>query len=326
VIAASDQYQSEISDPPTHRPQVGPAVLLTGATSQLGVFLIPRLVHEEYRVLALSRKVSRVADSNANPAWLSPADLTSTGGTETSNIALDSIEFLVSCGPLELAISAISRCKQLRRIVVFSTSSVYSKMASADLAEREQIAEILKFENILSVISDKAGIDLVILRPTLIYGCGLDQNISRLARWIRRFGWLPVAGSATGLRQPVHADDLAQLAVNALGAKVRLGLDSPACGGSTLSYREMVERIFDSQSRPVRVVGLPPRLLAWGLELMAFMRLTGRTNREMVTRQNVDLVFDDHEIKRVLNYQPRPFRPTPADFEIPEDAARYQLR
>ncbi len=31
-------------------------VLLTGASSQIGVFLIPRLVHAGFRVLAVSRK------------------------------------------------------------------------------------------------------------------------------------------------------------------------------------------------------------------------------------------------------------------------------
>ena len=32
------------------------AVLLTGASSQIGVFVIPRLVHAGFRVFALSRK------------------------------------------------------------------------------------------------------------------------------------------------------------------------------------------------------------------------------------------------------------------------------
>jgi nucleoside-diphosphate-sugar epimerase len=57
---------------------------------------------------------------------------------------------------------------------------------------------------------------LTLLRPTLIYGCGLDQNISRLARIIRLCRCMLVAGQARGLRQPVHADDLAALAVAAL--------------------------------------------------------------------------------------------------------------
>ena len=325
VTAAGYPNRVETEGPAPYRLFNSPVVLLTGATSQLGVFLIPRLVREKYRVLAISRKVSHAVDSGANPLWVRPEVLTATDSTGSSNIPLNSIEFMVSCGPLELAIPVISRCKQVRRIVVFSTSSVYSKIASAHQAEREQVADILKYENILKVLCEKADIDLVILRPTMIYGCGLDQNISRLARWIRRFGWLPVAGAASGLRQPVHADDLAQLAVNALGVKGRLTLDSPACGGSTLRYREMVERVFDSQSRPRRVMALPPRLLSWILRMVAFTRLTGKTNSEMVTRQNVDLVFDDQAIKEVLNYHPRPFKPTPADFEIPAEAAEYQL-
>jgi nucleoside-diphosphate-sugar epimerase len=303
-------------------------VLLTGATSQLGVFLIPRLLRERYRVLAVSRKAAAGnkpdANPDANPVWLQPGDLTYPGRGESSRFSADTIEFLVSCGPLELTISAVSSCARLRRIVLFSTSSVYVKTASRDSAEREQMAGILQRENILKVLCDRAKIDLVILRPTMIYGCGLDQNISRLARWIRRFGWLPVAGQASGLRQPVHADDLAALAVEALRAPGRLALDSPACGGDTLSYREMVERIFDGLSRPRRLLSLPPGVLSLALGLSARIGLGKNVNREMVARQNVDLVFDDRAIRQALGYQPRPFRPGPADYEVPAEAARHQ--
>lgn len=325
MIGPGDQDRVESEDPMAYGPLGTPGVLLTGATSQLGVFLIPRLVQEKYRVVAVSRRVSGTPDAQANPIWIGPSEMPSAVDADRVGMSPDSIDFLISCGPVELVFSIIKKCNRLRRIVVFSTSSVYSKAASADDSERHQIAEILKNENILKVLCEKAGIDLVILRPTMIYGCGLDHNISRLAGLISRFGWLPLAGAATGLRQPVHADDLAQLAVSALKPKGRLALDSPACGGSTLTYREMVEKIFESQSRTPRILSLPPRLLSWVLGLLTLVRLAGKTNREMIARQNVDLVFDDQEIRNNLDYRPRPFEPTPADFEIPAEANRYQI-
>ena len=319
-----DQNRAEPAEMPGPRHSSTPAVLLTGATSQLGVFLIPRLLREEYRVLAVSRQAVSDGHPSGNPIWLGPEDIAVAKWETRAGVTAGSIEFLVSCGPLEVAISAVAACDRLRRVVLFSTSSVYTKAASRDAREREQMARILKQENILKVLCEKAGIDLVIVRPTMIYGCGLDQNISRLARWIRRFGWIPVAGAASGLRQPVHADDLAQLAVTALRAPGRLALDSPACGGNTLSYRTMVELVFDGVSRPRRLLSLPPGLLAFALWMSSLLRLTAQANREMVARQNVDLVFDDRPIRQALNYEPRPFRPTPADFEIPAEAAKYQ--
>lgn len=305
---------------------VQPVVLLTGASSQLGVFLIPRLIESGYRVVAVSRRASQPKNFESNPLWIQPGILAGEDPALTFSSTVPPPRMMISCGPLELAVSAISQWDEIHRLVMFSTTSVFTKATSANLQEREQIAEILKFENILKVLCKKRSTELVILRPTLIYGCGLDQNISRLARWIKRFGWLPVAGAANGLRQPVHADDLAELAVSALQFDTELQLDSPACGGSTLSYREMVERIFDSQSRSRRVISLSPGLLSFGIKLASALRLSGQTNQEMVARQSMDQVFDDSVLKEQLNYNPRPFNPTPEDFKIPTEAAKYQLR
>jgi hypothetical protein len=48
-------------------------------------------------------------------------------------------------------------------------------------------------------------------------------------------------------------------------------------------------------------------------------------NAEMARRQNRDLVFDDSALRRSLGWSPRPFRPTPEDFRIPQRAQALQL-
>ena len=315
---------------PVHQPTESPSgahhsknlanestVVLTGATSQLGVFLIPRLLRAGYRVVAISRKAGQIAERSENLYWVEPGVLLGTEPPNCLPVEAGPTLMMISCGPLELTVNIISKWNRTRRLVVFSTTSVFSKADSEDPQEREQIAGILQQENILKVLCHKLATELVILRPTMIYGCGLDRNISRLAHWIKRFGWLPVAGDARGLRQPVHADDLAQLAVSALVFEGEIDLDSPACGGSTLSYRQVVELIFDSQDRTRRVIGLPPVFLSFCLAILKWLGLSPGTNREMVRRQNVDLVFDDSAVKALLDYSPRPFRPTPKDFQLP---------
>ena len=171
----------------------------------------------------------------------------------------------------------------------------------------------------------ESGLALAIFRPTLIYGCGLDRNISLLAAWIQRLGWLPLAGKAAGLRQPVHADDLAGLAVNALMTGEPVNLDSPACGGSTLSYRQMAELIFDALDRPRRIFSLSPHLMAALVSLVRLLPHLRGVNRQMVRRQNIDLVFDDSALKECLEYQPRPFRPSAGDFKTPSELKRFKL-
>lgn len=232
---------------------------------------------------------------------------------------------LISCGPLDIAKEAVIQCPRLERVVAFSTSSVFSKAASPDGSENRQIADILAAEKQLKALCSDRGLALAVFRPTLIYGCGLDRNISLLATWIRRRGWLPLAGQATGLRQPVHADDLAMLAVNALLTTEPVNLDSPASGGGTLSYRKMAELIFNALDKPVRILSLPPRLMAVLVRLLGWLPQFRGVNTQMVRRQNSDLVFDDSALRERLDYQPRPFRPSAGDFRIPPELEKTGL-
>lgn len=292
-------------------------VLLTGASSQLGVFLIPRLLAAGFRVIALSRQANGdSAEPDERLLWKHPGSFGIDASGGESGLQ-GQVTMLISCGPIEVATKAIALCPRLERVVAFSTSSVYSKASSPDGAENRQIAEILAREAQLRALCSERGLALAFFRPTLIYGCGLDRNISLLAAWIQRLGWLPLAGKAAGLRQPVHADDLAGLAVHALTAGKPVNLDSPACGGSTLSYRQMAELIFDALDKPRRIFSLPPRMMATLVSLVRLLPHLRGMNKQMVYRQNIDLVFDDSALKECLEYQPRPFRPSAGDFEIP---------
>ena len=92
----------------------------------------------------------------------------------------------------------------------------------------------------LHAAASARGVAASVLRPTLVYGAGRDRTVSRLAAIARRLGWLPVPRGATGLRQPVHVDDLAAAAVAACDAPAASGMDYDLPGGETLAWREMV--------------------------------------------------------------------------------------
>jgi nucleoside-diphosphate-sugar epimerase len=299
-------------------------VLVTGASSQLGVFLIPRLLAAGFRVIALSRKAAAgLPDSSPGLLWVHPHAL-GIGVDDIPRGLRVQVDMLISCGPLELAVEVVRKHHRLERVVVFSTSSVFSKAQSPDRRENDQIVAIAALESELKAHCEQAGLPLLCLRPTLIYGCGLDRNISLLAALIRRHGWMPVGGPASGLRQPVHADDLAAAAVEALSCEQALTLDSPACGGSTLSYFHMNELIFDSLEKPRRIIRLPAGAMATLAGLLAKLPAFSGINREMIRRQNTDLVFDDSPLRQALNYNPRPFKPTAEDYEIPPELRKYR--
>jgi len=287
-----------------------PAVLFPGASSQIGVFAIPRLIAAGFNVIAISRK-GRPGHFPVDERvrWINP---------DEAPMAAGNCRYLLSAGPLELARKLMLACDRLESAVVFSSSSVETKQTSGNPAERSLIGNMQTRESELCSISENRGSKLVIFRPTLVYGCGMDTNISRLARWIERFGFIPVNTRATGLRQPVHADDLAEVAVRALQSRQDLPRMLNLCGGETLSYADMAGRIFSALGKPVRLLRLPEWLFAAAVNAAGAIRPGSGLNGEMVRRQRFDLVFDDRPARDLLGYDPRPFRPSAADFALPE--------
>ena len=286
-----------------------PVVLLTGASSQIGVFAIPRLLSAGFHVLAVSRK----GRPHGYPAfkqveWLNEEDAAQ---------ASQGCQYLLSAGPMELAQKFLTAGKHYQAAVVFSSSSVESKQASDNPAEKRQMRAMLALESELQVFAENNAVKLVILRPTLIYGCGLDTNISRLANWINRFGFMPVNGKASGLRQPVHADDLATVAITAMLSKEALPTVLSLSGGETLSYSDMVSRIFAALGKPARLLRLPEWLFVLLVKLAGAFT-GGGINAEMVKRQRHDLVFEDRLARDLLGYKPRPFAPVEGDFSVPD--------
>ncbi|MEQ1530588.1 MAG: NAD-dependent epimerase/dehydratase family protein, partial [Methylococcales bacterium] len=102
---------------------------------------------------------------------------------------------------------------QVRRVVALSSTSRFSKLNSSDPEEQVMVKQLIAAEERLQIWAESKAIDWIILRPTLIYGYGRDKNITEIARFIKRFGFFPVFGKAQGLRQPVHAEDVAQACI-----------------------------------------------------------------------------------------------------------------
>ena len=291
-----------------------PGVLLTGASSQIGVFLIPRLLKVGFRIIAVSRSGKPEAYPELEQVtWLNELDAIN---------ASSDFRYLISAGPMKLAHRFLSSTNNPVNAIVFSSSSVETKLESDNTLEQEQMQAMLAEEAALQKTAKNNDSKLIIFRPTLIYGCGLDSNISRLEKWINRFGFMPVNGSANGLRQPVHADDLAIAAVQALQEKGQLPAVLMLSGGETLSYSEMLVRIFASMKKPPRLLRLPQWLFILMLRVANVFGLGRGVNDEMVKRQKLDLVFDDQLARDLLAYKPRSFSPTPADFSLPDFSSK----
>jgi uncharacterized protein YbjT (DUF2867 family) len=273
--------------------------IVIGATGIVGGYIVEQLVRAGQRPLALSRVAHRAAEIE----WLQ-GDLAC-----SATLALPDFETLfctVEIGLLADALPNIST-PALKRVVAFTSTSIVTKMESNVPAERELLQRLAEGEQRLIVVCERLGIGWTILRPTIIYAEGRDGNVTRLAHLIKRFGILPLMGHGDGLRQPVHAEDLAIGAVTAAAVPTAVGKIYAVPGGETLSYREMVGRIFDALGKKRRIVSAPPVL--WKAAFALLKPFFPNANVAMGSRMSKDMVFDATPAREDFNWAPRQFRP-----------------
>lgn len=280
-------------------------VWVFGATSLVGRCLLPRLVAAGYRVRAFGSAPAAAHDQSPRLIW-QQVRLDRTPHPLPGQPAI-----LIHLAPLPLLPPWIDRLAEAgaKRVIAFGSTSRFTKRTSADPAERILAEALATAETATAAACAQHGIAWAIFRPTMIYCLGHERNVTLLARFIRRFRFFPMPGAGSGLRQPVHADDLARACLALLERDTGWNADYDLSGGETLSYRAMIEAIF-------RRCGLPPRIIRppawiWAAGLFALRRLPGyRTvNRQMLERVDIDLCFDHRAATERFGYAPRSFQP-----------------
>ena len=260
-----------------------PPLLLLGGTDPVAHFVIERASAQRQIIV-----VGRSRPPSDKVEW-HRADL------GRSAIALPNIEArqVIATLPIWLLaphLPALARTG-VDRLVTFSSTSVETRRESGGARTQRIVAALADGETAVIEAAITSGIGATILRPTLIYGSGEDANVSAAARFIERFGFFPLAWNAQGLRQPVHADDLAAAALAALERPASIGKTYALPGGETLPYRAMIERVFEALGRKPHFIRIP------GLAAIS----------DLAKRMARDQAFDIGPAARDLDYAPRRF-------------------
>lgn len=278
--------------------------LVIGASGQIGRALIPNLLDKGHQVFALSRMAR--TSSRANMSWL-------VGDVFAAMPRLPEVDVIFSLGPLNGFAEWLSRARLegRPRIVAFGSMSAESKYESEDPAERALARTLRRAELALIEAAETADIDWTLLRPTLIYGGGQDRSLTRLAAMGARWRVFPHMPGATGLRQPVHVEDLATVCIEAMVRTAACRRSFDLGGGERLSFSDMLDRV--RRSLPGPILPLPVPLFA-ARAMLGLAHLNPRwrhVGSGAVHRLRSDLNADDEDAKRLLDWAPRRFHPDP---------------
>ncbi|PKO91370.1 MAG: NAD-dependent dehydratase [Betaproteobacteria bacterium HGW-Betaproteobacteria-1] len=150
-------------------------------------------------------------------------------------------------------------------------------------------------EQALHEIGRETGMEIVIVRPPLVYGPGVKANFYSLLKLVSKALPLPL-GSIHNRRSMIYVGNLADALITCVTHPAAAGQTYLVSDGEAVSTPQLVKEIAVAMQRPDRVFCLP-------LSIMRFVaRMTGRSST--VDRLTQSLEIDSSKIREELGWRP----------------------
>lgn len=190
----------------------------------------------------------------------------------------------------------------VRRFVFISSIGVLGNRAERPLSEEdvpapaEPYAESkLRAERALAEVAARTSLEVVVLRPTLVYGPYCPGNLARLVRLVARGVPLPLA-SIESRRSLIGVHNLMGLIEAAITHRAAAGEMFLAADGDDLSLPELTRHLAAGLGVTARLFPFPPRLLAVAARALGY--------GAAVDKLTVPLRVDAGKARRVLGWRP----------------------
>jgi nucleoside-diphosphate-sugar epimerase len=223
---------------------------------------------------------------------------------EFVNLIMENVGTILHIAGIHTSLNIVRSAvkKNIKRIILVHTTGIYSKYKSAN-------KEYLSIEHeIYSLIKDK-GINLTILRPTMIYGSINDNNIIIFIKMVDKLHFFPVVNHANYFLKPVHEKDLGEAYYQVLINEESTKNKSYNLSGKnpillidifkTIGVYLGKKNIFVSIPFPVALCG------GWIIYIISIGRIDYREKIQRLVEQRV---FDHSEATKDFGFSPIEFK------------------
>ena len=125
----------------------------------------------------------------------------------------------------------------------------------------------MEAEQGLRKIAAGTGMEVVIIRPPLVYGPGVKANFLSMMRWLRRGVPLPL-GAIHNRRSMVALDNLVDLILTCIDHPAAANQTFLVSDGEDLSTTQLLQRLGRALGKPARLIPVPAMLLKVGAALV----------------------------------------------------------
>jgi len=298
-------------------------ILLTGATGFVGQHLAKRILHQKDISLRLASRSKLKQFVDPTIATFFPMDISTNLNWHT---ALQGCEVVIHTaarahimketvadplkefrkinveGTLNLARQAallgVRRFIFISSIKVNGESTLPNQAFSADdLPNPSDAYAISKYEaeQKLKHLSATSAMEIVIIRPPLVYGPGVKGNFQRMIRWLQKGIPLPL-GAVINKRSFVSVDNLISLILTCVTHPKAANQVFLVSDNEDLSTTELLQRIGQVMQRSTRLLPIPQNVLK------GFATLLGQ--KAVFERLCGSLQLDINKTCKLLDWKP----------------------
>jgi len=297
-------------------------VFVTGASGFVGHALIDKmLTNSDYKIFAAVRKL--VPDfSSAVEQW----KYDGISSTTDWNIALQGIDFIIHTAarvhimsdtvhdPLEEfravnTIGTLNLARQaansgVKRFVYLSSIKVNGESTQLGMPFTEDDKFIpsdpyalSKYEAELGLLklAKKTQMEIVIIRPPLVYGPDVKANFLSMMKWLNKSIPLPF-GAIYNKRSLVALDNLVDLILTCIDHPEAANQVFLVSDGEDLSITELLNRVASALGKKPKLLPVNQQLLELGLKLIG--------KKDLAQRLCGSLQVDISKAKQILNWTP----------------------
>ncbi|OXY81887.1 UDP-glucose 4-epimerase family protein [Oceanimonas doudoroffii] len=153
----------------------------------------------------------------------------------------------------------------------------------------------LEAEQGLQQLAAKTGMELVIIRPPLVYGPGVQGNFARMV-WLAKKGLPLPLGAIHNKRSLVALDNLVDLIITCIDHPAAANQVFLAGDGQDVSTTELLRGVARAMDTPCRLVPVPVGLLQLGATMLG--------KKAMAQRLLGSLQVDISKARKVLGWEP----------------------
>lgn len=293
-------------------------VLVTGASGFVGKSVVKYLKLGNEYVVAASRSLNfcdadesfSITDYSAKDIWLKPL-----AGCDVVIHLAARVHVMhdKSSNPLEAFLEAnlygtINLANQAAAAGVIRFVFVSSIKANGEFTEGKAFVETDKSnpqdpyaiskweaEKALRVIEKETGMQVVIVRPPLVYGAGVKANFASLLNVVNKKLPLPLA-SINAKRSLIYVDNLADAIIVCAIHPKAAGQTYLVSDGEDVSISQLIKKIAHALDKPSYLLTFPVSIMGF------FASLLGK--RSSIDRLTQSLIIDSSKIRQQLDWKP----------------------